>query len=645
MCGIVGYVAARAATRPEVSGLHDAVLALRHRGPSESGTHVSDRVLLGNTRLSIIDLAGGSQPMANEDGSVVVVYNGEIWNYKALRARLTQLGHRFATESDTEVLVHGYEEWGDSLPEHLNGMFAFGLWDASRERLLVARDRLGKKPLYYRRTAAGLAFGSDARSTYLVAGAKPEIAEQNVAEYVFQRYVVSPQTLFADVQRLPPAHAAVYEGDTLELRRYWELEANPDEEPLDPRELRELLRNAVRIRLMSDVPIGVLLSGGVDSTAILALACEQGADSLSSYTVGFADPVYDERERARAAAKRHGVEHHELLVGTDDFVSAWARLAWYRDEPIAESSEVPLLLLSEFAGRHVRVALSGDGGDEVFGGYPKYRADAILRAAGRLGALGLRGAVSLASLRRTHRQLGRAAASLAVREDVVRWVSWFRTLEETQLDGLLHPRLGQNSITDGLAARLQTMLEPYAGLDDGRRMLLGDLFTYLPDNMLLRSDKTLMGGSLEGRMPLLDVDVVKRVTAAPARSRSSLWQSKRILRAATRDLVPDDQRGPKRGFPVPIEDFLVSGGRALAERLLTSERCQDRGIFDPAGLRDAISGEGAGGLPPGALFALASFELWARANVDQVYLEPPSLEMLLEDVGDAPILAAASAGS
>ena len=622
MCGIVGYVAARGsqARLPE-GGLRAAVRALAHRGPDQNGVFEAPGVVLGFARLSIIDLPGGSQPMTNEDGTIVVVYNGEIWNYQALRAELANAGHTFSTHSDTEVLVHGYEEWGDSVVDHLDGMFAFAVWDKNAERLLIARDRFGKKPLYVSSTEDGVAFGSDARSIYLATGRAPVIATEHVGEYLFQRYLVSPKTLFAGVDRLPPAHRASYDRDRLETTRYWQLTIPKEPVPFRPSDVRELLADATARRLMSDVPLGILLSGGVDSTAILALATAAGARDLATFTVGFDDPVYDERERARVAALHFGSEHHELTVDPATFAAAWSRLAWYRDEPIAEASEIPLLLLAEFAGRHVRVALSGDGGDEVFGGYPKYRADAILRRSGKAGELALRAALGVMGRRRSHRQIERAAGTLSIRDPLLRWVSWFRT--PGPLSDLVRPELQAAPVAESLASDLRSLLDEFGDVDAGRMMLLGDLVTYLPDNMLLRSDKVLMAGSLEGRMPLMDVRLVERAASASAGSRSALGQGKRILRQALSELVPSQLlAGPKRGFPVPVDRFLAGDMRAAVRRLLLSDRLADRGIFDVDRLRAGIDDDGTDRLPDRALFVLACFELWARSNVDEVSVEP-----------------------
>jgi asparagine synthase (glutamine-hydrolysing) len=621
MCGLAGIAVRRGAAPPDRSRIALAIEALHHRGPDGSGTHITERVALAHTRLAILDVAGGAQPLANEDGTVLTVYNGEIWNFPELRRELEQLGHRFRTHCDTEALVHGYEEWGDRLPERLNGMFAFAIWDERRTRLLLARDRMGKKPLYVAETRDGLAFGSDLRSVVLVTGRPPVLDRDRVAEYLFQRYTGAPHTLVEGIEKLPPGHALTFDGARTERRAYWRPPA--DAEPLEPHDLRELLRDSARRRLMSDVPLGVLLSGGVDSAVVLGLLREAGADGLASFTVGYGDPLYDERALARRVAQRHGTDHHELVVGREDFTSTLPRLAWFRDEPIAEPSEVPLFLLAEHAARHVKVVVSGDGGDELFGGYPKYRAERLLNLPTGLPALACRLGVAALRARPSHRRLGRAAETLRIRNQLVRWASWFRTFDPAELRTLLHPTLAQSASVAMLVEPLRTRLAPYEHLDPARRMLLGDVLTYLPDNMLLRSDKVLMGASLEGRMPLLDHRIVERAIATPAAKRSSLRVPKALLRRATADLVPDEvASAPKRGFTVPVARFLLHDDSQPLQRLVLSERSLDRGMFDPNVLRRVVGGNGG---PDHELkiFSLAALELWLRANVDDVKPHPP----------------------
>ena len=635
MCGIVGMAAAAGSAPPSSDVVDRAVAALHHRGPDGSGVHLGARVALGHTRLSIIDVEGGAQPLANEDGSVVTVFNGEIWNHQRLRSELEACGHRFRTRCDTEVLVHGWEQWGEALLERLEGMFAFALWDESENRLLLARDRAGKKPLYVKETSAGVAFGSDARAVLLVAEAHPEVDPDAVAGHLFQRYTISPRTLFRGVERLEPGHLLVYDGVQARRRPYWTLDVDGEAETLAPADLRDLLREAVRARLMSDVPIGILLSGGIDSTAVLGLAREAGADGIDTFTIGFADALYDERELARLASERHGSRHHEVVVDSSSFLEALPRLSWFRDEPIAEPSEIPLLLLSEFAGRQVKVALGGDGGDELFGGYPKYRAERLLRLRGPVPLGVLARLAELGQRKRTHRRLGRAAETLSIGAEQLRWASWFRSFAPDEIAALVAPDLAWTATPDKLLEPLARKLAPYAGVDPGRRMLLGDFCTYLPDNMLLRADKVLMSASLEGRVPLLDRALVERVSRVPAGDRFGWRTGKTLFRAAVQDLMPPELlSAPKRGFPVPIAGLLVGDGNRLLERLLLSERALGRGLLRPDAVRALVRGETPTVERELKLFTLATLELWLRANVDTVTLSPPaSMTELLEADG------------
>ena len=366
---------------------------------------------------------------------------------------------------------------------------------------------------------------------------------------------------------------------------------------------------------MGDVQVGMLLSGGVDSAAVLGLMCEAGYTSLPTFTIGFADKLYDERPGARLVAERHRTDHHELLVDAKDFVDALPRLAWYRDEPMAEPTEAVLLLLAELAGRSVKVVLSGDGGDELFGGYPKYRAERVL-GSGLVPSAALARAVQLMSRRPSHRGLLRAAESMRISDEVTRWASWFRSFGPAELDALLAPSLREAAAPERLTAPLRALLEPYAAVDRSRRQLIGDLLTYLPENMLVRSDKVLMAASVEGRMPLLDRRVVEQVAQAPARDRTGLRTGKALLRAAIADLVPQSTlRAPKRGFPVPMGRFLLEDSRRVVERLLLADRTADRGLFAPDALRALVlDAAPADGPPAQALHARVARALVPRQH-------------------------------
>ena len=624
MCGLAGIVQARSAPPLDLDGLRRATRALAHRGPDGTNYYEGGACAFGHTRLSIIDLEHGDQPMWNEDHTVVTAYNGEIWNHEELRSELERAGHRFATRADTEVLVHGYEEWGADLAEHLNGMFAFAIWDERKELLVLGRDRLGKKPLFVAETPAGLAFGSDIRSVLLTLDLEPQLERGLLAEYLFQRYVTAPSTLVQGVAKLPAGHVLTYDRSARRERPYWTL-TGPN---ADDGDLHDLLLDATRRRLMSDVPLGVLLSGGVDSNTVLALMRAAGAEDIASFTIGFADDVYDERRWARLSAARFNTDHHEVVVDADDFRAALPRLAWYRDEPIAEPSEIPLLLLAELAGRHVKVVLTGDGGDEVFGGYPKYRAERLLRLGGPVAAAALQLAGRIATRRPSHRRLERAVGTLSIRDPLLRWASWFRTFTPLELQQLLQRDLVPTASPNELTAPLRERLEAYAGLDDSQRLQLGDLLTYLPDNMLDRSDKVLMAASVEGRMPLVDYRIVERALQLPLSARAGLRSPKHVLREVAADLVPPEVlRQPKRGFPVPVTRLLLADHDRSPARLLLSDRALERGLFRPEAVRSLVDGAERTTDRELKLFTLTALELWLRANVDHVSESPVSAEV------------------
>jgi asparagine synthase (glutamine-hydrolysing) len=627
MCGLAGLVMRDVGCSPSKEALEAACGALRHRGPDGSGTFVAGSVGLAHTRLSIIDVMGGRQPMSNDDDSVVAIFNGEIWNHASLRRELQDRGHRFATRSDTEVLIHGYEEWGRDLVQRLDGMFAFAVWDTHHSRLFVARDRLGKKPLYYAENQAELAFASDVRALNILMKAPPVLEADQVASFLFQRYTPGAATLFRGVSRLKPGHTLTLDREGVKIESYWR-PATTLEGPADltPSQLRDSLTRAVEKRLMSDVPLGIFLSAGLDSAAVLALARECSDRPMSTYTVGFADAAFDERAGARSSAAYFGANSHELVVDKAAFRACLPRLAWYRDEPIAEPAEIPLLLLAEFAAREVKVVLSGEGSDEIFGGYPKYRAERILRLPVPGARHALLFALRRSARRRPDRESSRAAGVLGIGDERLRWASWFRSFAPDEIQSLLRPALRATATPEELQAPLLKLLEPYQELDPGRQMQIGDLLTYLPDNLLLRADKVLMAASLEGRFPMLDVGMVDRALRLPVSERAGFRRSKKVLRSTLVGMMPPEiVSRPKRGFPVPIASLLLSPEEGVASKLLLSDRALDRGIFDESMVRALVSRAASDGCKESLkLYTLISLELWLRANVDEQTVAPPT---------------------
>ncbi len=490
MCGISGIWRGTdlAVGRQRISDMLETIV---HRGPDGDGRLDRPGLAMGMRRLAIIDLAGGDQPIYNEDRSVGVVFNGEIYNFRELRADLERQGHRFATRADTEALVHGYEQWGDDMLHRLVGMFAFALWDERRRRLLVARDRFGKKPLYYSQHGDELVFGSEIKAL-LAAGVPADLDDAALEDYLALRYVPAPRTLFRGVRQLPAGHKMVVSDARLEVERWWRLHYGPKLPSALPQaadDIEDLMRVAVERRLVSDVSLGCFLSGGLDSSTVLSFMAELSDEPVRTFSIGFDQGwAPDELPAARSTAQAFGTHHHETRLGPDEFLRLIPTAVWHRDEPLAEPSEIPLLALSRMAREHVTVVLSGEGADELFGGYPKYRADALLAGAGRAGRaiLGERRLRELASWHRLPRRARMAVDALATADPGERWPRWFGADRQAGLS------------SDGLRP-LDSVL---AGLDDGcdplDRMLALDVESYLVDNLVVRGDKMMMAASIEG---------------------------------------------------------------------------------------------------------------------------------------------------
>jgi asparagine synthase (glutamine-hydrolysing) len=590
---------------------------LVHRGPDSDGQLVEGPVGLAARRLSIIDLETGDQPIANEDGTVHVVQNGEIYNYRELRARLEQAGHRFGTRSDTEVLVHLYEEHGEAFAERLRGMFAVAVWDAKRRRLVLARDAFGIKPLYYRVDGDGLAFSSELRA--LPRGA---IDFDALEAFLAFNSIPGPYSIFREVKKLPPGHLLVWENGEVRLSRFarpapvaaGDVRHDDDEEEL-AEELRARLRDSVRAHLIADVPVGVLLSGGVDSSVLAALAAQESTDAVHTFSIGFEERSFDELEDARAVAKRYGTRHEELVVRPDAALLL-PILAEAFDEPFADSSALPTYLVSELAASHVKVALSGEGGDELFGGYYTYAADLLAARFGRVAPLArplverLPSSSRKASFDYKAKRFVRGAG-LPPLERHHAWKEIFAadaraelTIQRSSFDPIdvLRARYAE---TEGA--------EPLARLQDV------DLGVYLVDDLLVKTDRASMAHSLEARVPYLDPLVAGLAHALPTRLKVRGLRKKRLLRKAAEPLLPRRiVYGRKRGFSIPAAAWLRGDLQPFARDVLSTETLRRQAFFRPEAVTRLLDRHVAGKEDLSRqLWGLLAFTLWYERHVER----------------------------
>jgi asparagine synthase (glutamine-hydrolysing) len=581
MCGIAGFAGIGLPAEEATARLHRMCDAIQHRGPDSDGYFIGEGVAMGMRRLSIIDVAGGDQPISNEDGTVTVVFNGEIYNHHELRRELVAAGHHFTTRSDTEVLVHLYESHGPEMVRRLHGMFAFSLWDSRNRRLLLARDRTGMKPLCYALRSGGIVYCSELRALYAFDRSALQIAPGEVMEYLAFGYVPDPNTIFAGVSKLPPAHFLVWSpGREVQVQRYWSPPLTDrtlrDETELVA-ELRCRLEAAVSSHLESEVPLGAFLSGGTDSSMVVALMCSHAAGRVKTFSIGFAEAEYDESKAARAVANQLGTEHTELVV-RPDVEQIFESVAAMFDEPFADSSAIPTFLVAQLARQHVTVALSGDGGDELFGGYTRY-GETLRRGGGArgtgsrlLGAMGLMlphafpGRNRLVDLGRT--RLGRYASSVVqpVRVDEGGIASAWHPAARRTIDEQL------NRFTSADEA------EDFAAL-----MMRLDFETYLAGDILTKVDRTSMAVSLEARVPLLDYDLIDFALRIPGELRVTSAESKRLYRRAIRGIVPDFVlTAPKRGFAVPLAQWFRGPLRHRIHALRTPPAALEQYLDGPA---------------------------------------------------------------
>src|SRR5438876_1137776 len=564
MCGIVGIVKLNPQAAVDEVGLKRMRDVLRHRGPDGEGLWIEGPVGLGMRRLAIVDVTGGHQPMANEDGTVWIVYNGEIYNHADLRRGLERRGHAYRTRSDTETILHLYEEEGASCVERLQGMFAFALWDRLQGRLLLARDRLGIKPLYYAYTDKELLFASEIKALLVGGSVRPALNEAIVPEFLATGFVAGEETFFKGVRKLLPGRTLSWTlAEGSRERRYWRLPAATEEAPVTlaerAGELRTRLTAAVRSHLMSDVPLGLFLSGGIDSSGLAALMASLVTEPIRTFAVGFSEPEANELAYARLAARAAGAEHREVVVSPTEFFDALPQLIWHEDEPIAFPSSVPLYFVSRLAREHVKVVLTGEGADELFLGYNRYRVTAWNERLGQMYRRwipgSLRGHVRRlipASPKPVRRYLERTFLTLPP-EIRNLYLENFAVFPQTLQEELLVDK-GILTARDPYAEELRAFEEHSGGILE--RMSHADLQTYLVE-LLMKQDQMSMAASIESRVPYLDHELVEHVAAIPGRFKLRGWQTKAVLRAALRDLVPRQiLTRRKMGFPVPLGKWL-----------------------------------------------------------------------------------------
>ncbi len=620
MCGIAGF-AGRTTAKGDRGMLRAMADSIAHRGPddegyfeaqSRSGTY---KVGLAHRRLSIIDLNTGHQPIGNEDGSIQIVFNGEIYNFQPLREELIARGHTFKTNSDTETIVHAYEEYGTACLSRLRGMFAFAIWDANRERLFIARDRFGKKPVFLRRQGDQLHFASEIKALLVADNANVEVNIDSIRDYLQYRYVPAPRTLIRGIEKLPPGSFAVWQDGRLEVERYY---APPDLQPLGQSsvpdepvgEFLNKLDDAVACRMVSDVPFGAFLSGGIDSSAVVALMARHSQLPVKTFSVGFAESQYSELRYAKTIAEQFKTEHCELTISQDHIMDELPGLVRFRDAPVAEPSDIPIYLLAKEARKTVKMVLTGEGSDEVLGGYPKHVFERYVRSYQVIPGMVRSGLIEpiIRALPYRFRRVKTAISTMGVASDAERMARWFGAMSLRELDAL-------TTIPEPAAPLLNDWQRYPASARSALRTILSfDQTSWLPDNLLERGDRMTMAASLEARMPFMDHELAEFVSALPdefrVRGRTTKW----LLREAMKRLLPRSiLERPKVGFRVPVNEWFRGPMKDYLYDHLTGADSKTRDYYRSDKLQNLLKDHVSGRQNhEKLLWCLLNLEIWHR---------------------------------
>ena len=627
MCGICGKLAFDSGQKVPAELVDRMMRVISHRGPDGQGKYLSGPVGLGHARLAIIDLSTGDQPMTNEDGTIWLVYNGEIYNFQELRDGLIKKGHIFCSKCDTEVIIHLYEEYGVDCASHLRGMFAFALWDSRQQALYLARDRVGIKPLYYANLGRAFVFGSEIKSILCDPEVKREVNHEAIHKFLTFLYLPGSDTLFKGIHKLDPGHYLFIKDGKVQCEQYWDLRFDPTAngkslaETAD--ELYQFLRKTVKEHMISDVPVGVLLSGGVDSTAILSCTVHETSKKIATFTIGFGGEEFaDERPYARMAAERFGTDHHEITISPQEFSDFLPSYVWHMEEPVCEAPAIALYYVSKLASQHVKVVLSGEGGDEAFGGYQNYRNfmlfERLKTTAGPFNGL-----------------LSSAAGAIGRMNGSARFKK-YAPLFKVPLSSYYYSRVGTpfsyfNTHRAGFCtgdflgaangkADVQIIDELFSRVDRQpllNQMLYVDTKTWLPDDLLVKADKMTMANSLELRVPLLDHLVLEFAAMLPTRFKVRGTVTKRILKEAFKDKIPlEIINRRKTGLPVPLKKWMRNDLKDYIREVLLGEKSLHRGYFRKSAIEDLIQKNSVHGSLMKEVFSLLTLEMWHTEFVD-----------------------------